>query len=281
MRKSIALFLVLIFVTVIIGIIGGIFTVYKEFSKDTFYKDISQNSVLIENVKSVLDEISKDINGSDIKNLFHTFPISSKDGNFRALITIKPVFNRVDINEVSKNKYALKYLENILNYYQVGDPLFFEDLVLDTIDLDKKERVGGSEIVLQKPFFKQGKIYNYKHFKEILDYYVKFTNDKSVYKIPWQKFFIFGNGNSIIDCDLISKQVAKFLGLEYTNEISCKGLKEIENNKKIMQSLSIIPFNKKISYLIKIDIKYENEYLSFIYDINKKRIENITNTILY
>ncbi len=281
MRKSIALFLTIIFITLIIAILGSIFAVYKKFSKDTFYKDISQNSILIENVKSVLDEISKDVNGSDIKNLFHTFPISSKDGNFRALITIKPVFNRVDINEISKNKYALKYLENILNYYQVGDPVLFEDLLLDTIDLDKKERVGGSEIILQKPFFRQGKIYNYKHFKEILDYYVKLTNDKSVYKIPWQKFFIFGNGNSIIDCNLISKTVAKFLGLQYNENINCKSLNSFKKNKNIIQNLNIIPVNKNIIYLIKINILYNKKNLSLIYNINQKRIENIKNNILY
>ena len=265
----------------VIGILGGIFAIYQKFSKDTFYKNISQNSILIKDIKSILDTVSKDINGSDIKILFHTFPISSKDGDFRALISIEPLFNRVDINEIKNNKYIKTYLQNILEYYQVADPLLFENLILDTIDKDKEERVGGSEIVLKEPFFKQGKIYNYSHFKEILDYYYKVMQDNSIYKIPWQKLIFFGDGNSIIDCNLISKDVAKFLGLEYSDNITCKSLETFEENKKIMKNLSIIPFNKKISYLIKINLLYDDENLSFIYDINKKRIENIKNNILY
>ena len=281
MKKAVALLLTLIFITAILAIIGGIFSIYQKFTKDTFYKNISQNSMLINNVKSILDNLSKDINGSSIKLIFTTIPVSSKDGDFRALITIKPMFNRVDINEINKNNYIKKYLENILEYYQVADPLFFEDLILDTIDLDKKERVGGSEIILKNPFFKQGKIYNYAHFKEILDYYVKIMDDKSVYKIPWKKLFIFGNGNSIIDCNLINKDVAKFLGLEHNENINCKSLKNFPENKKIMQNFSIMPFNKKIDYLIRVNILYNEENLSFVYNINKKRIENIKNNILY
>jgi len=281
MRKSIALFLTVIFITVIMAVLSGIFAVYQKFTKDSFYKSISQNSILIKNIKSTLDNISKDINGIDIKNIFQTFPISSKDGNFRALITIKPMFDRVDINEINKNKYVKKYLENILEYYQTADPVLFESIILDTIDLDTKERVGGSEIVLNRAFFKQGRIYNYTHFKEILDYYVKLTNDKSVYKIPWQKLFIFGNGNSIIDCNLISKTVAKFLGLQYNENINCKSLNSFKENKNIIQNLNIIPFNKNIIYLIKINILYNKENLSLIYNINRKRIENIKNNILY
>ena len=281
MKKAVALFLTLIFVTIIIAIVGGIFTIYQKFSKDTFYKDISQNSILIKNIKSILDNLSNDINGSDIKNIFTTVLVSSKDGDFRALISIKPLFNRVDLNEISKNKYALKYLENILEYYQVADPIFFEDLILDTIDTDNKERVGGSEIVLKNPFFKQGKIYNFSHLKEILDYYFKIMDDKSVYTIPWQKLFFFGNGNSVIDCNLIKPKVAKFLGLEFSDNINCKSLKSFEENRKVMKNLNIISFNKKISYFIKINILYNDQNLSIVYDINKKRIEHITNNILY
>ena len=281
MKKAVALFLTLIFITIVMAILGGIFAIYQKFTKNTFYKDISQNSVLIYNTKSILDKLSEDINGSSVQSIFTTIPISSKDGNFRALITIKPMFDRVDINEINKNKYIKKYLENILEYYQIADPLFFEDLILDSLDLDKKERVGGSEIILKNPFFKQGKIYNYTQFKEILNYYSKIMDDKSVYKIPWRKLFIFGNGNSIIDCNLMKKNVAKFLGLEYNENISCKSLETFAENKKIMQNFSIMPFSKKRDYLIKVNILYNEENLSFVYNISKKRIENIKNNILY
>ncbi len=281
MKKSVALFLTLVFVTSIIIIIGAIFALYEKFSHNTFYKNISQNSVIILDINKSLFKLSNKINEKTIKYIFTSFPISSNNGNFRALITIIPLTNRVNINEVYKNKYAKKYLQNILEYYQVLDPFFLENLILDTVDLDNKERIGGSEIVLKNPFFKQGKIYNYTHLKKILDYYFKITNDKNIYKIPWQKLFFFGDNSSIIDCNLISKEVAKFLGLQFSEKLSCNTLNRYEENKKIMKNLNIIPYNKNVSYPVLINVKYDTEELNITYDINQKRIKDIKSNILY
>ena len=280
MKKSIALFLTLIFLTSLIIIIGGIFAIYNKISSNDFYKNISQNSIIIKDINSSLCKLSKNIDKNNIKYIFNTFPISSKDGHFRAVISIKPLFNRIDINEIN-NEQIKTYLLNILENYQILDPVFFEDLILDTIDLDKIERVGGSEIILKNPFFKQGKIYNFTHLKEIINYYYSFTKDKNIYKVPWKKLFFFGNGNSIIDCDLLSKDVAKFLGLTLPEKISCKNLKNFEENRKIMKKLNIISFNKNVSYLVLINVKYNNQELNITYDINKKRIKDIESNILY
>jgi hypothetical protein len=283
-RKSIALFLTLVFMTIILGIVATIINIYKNISKTSFEKDISQNSVLIMNVKSILDDFIKDINESDIKEIYNTFSIKNKDGSFKVLIQIKPLLDKVNINEyLSKNKkkYIDMYLNNILEFYQIQDPVFFKALILDTLDKDVVERVGNSEIKLQNKFFKNGKIYNYLHFKQILDYYVKFTGDHNIYKIPWKKLIWFGNNDSIIDCDILDKNIAKFLGLIFDNNLNCKGLKKFNENKNILKKLSIIPFNKTIPYLIDVEINYSNQYLSFYYDINKKRIENIKSNFLY
>jgi hypothetical protein len=105
LRKAIALFLTLIFMIIVLGIVGAVIGIYKEVSKNTFEKDISQNSVLIINIKSVLDKFVKDINGSDIKNIYGVFPATNKDGTFKVLITIKPIMDKINLNEyVKKDK---------------------------------------------------------------------------------------------------------------------------------------------------------------------------------
>jgi hypothetical protein len=86
MRKSVALFLTLIFLTIILGVVGSIIGIYREISKSGFEKNISQNSVLIINIKSILDNITKDLNKSNIKKIYDIFPVSNKDGTFRVLI---------------------------------------------------------------------------------------------------------------------------------------------------------------------------------------------------
>jgi hypothetical protein len=154
-------------------------------------------------------------------------------------------------------------------------------LILDTLDNDDIERVSNSEIRIKNRFFKNGRIYNFLHFKQILDYYFKYTDDDYIYKIPWKKLIWFGNKKSIIDCNIINRDVAKFLGLIFESNLECKTLNEISENKDILKKLSIIPFNKKISYLIDIEINYSKQKMDIYYDINKKRIENIKSNFLY
>jgi hypothetical protein len=270
--------------TIVLGIVAAIINIYKNISKNYFEKDISQKSVLIMNIKSILDGFIKDINESDIKEIYNTFFIKNKDGSFKVLIQIKPLLDKININEYlnkNKKKYIDMYLNNILEFYQIQDPVFFKALILDTLDNDFIERVGNSEIKLQNKFFKNGKIYNYSHFKQILDYYVKFTEDNNIYKIPWKKLIWFGNVDNIIDCDILNKDVAKFLGLNFEENIGCKELKNKPENKDILKNLSIIPFNKSTPYLVDIKIKYFKENLEIFYDINEKRIEYIKSNFLY
>jgi hypothetical protein len=283
MRKSVALFLTLIFLTIILGVVGSIIGIYREISKSGFEKNISQNSVLIINIKSILDNITKDLNKSNIKKIYDIFPVSNKDGTFRVLIKIKPLLDKININEYknnSKKKYVELFLNNVLEYYQIKDPIFFKALIEDTLDNDDIERIGNSEIKLKDKFFKNGKIYNYKHFQKILNYYAKYTEDKDIYKIPWKSLIWFGNKKSIIDCNIINQNVAKFLGLIFYEKLNCKELNR-EENKDILKKLSIIPFDKNISYLVDIEINYSNENLDIFYDINKKRIEHIKSNSLY
>jgi hypothetical protein len=105
LRKSIALFLTLIFITVILAIVGSIIGIYKKISKNNFERDISQNSVLIMNVKNILDNVVKDLNKSNIKKIYNSFPVINRDGDFKVLITIKPLLDKININEYfDKNK---------------------------------------------------------------------------------------------------------------------------------------------------------------------------------
>ena len=264
---------------------GGVIAVYQKLSRDFFEKNISQNSILIKDISFILKNISDDINASDVKKLYQTFPISSSNGDFRAVIKIRPLLDKVDINAYknkTKKKYIDMFLNNILEFYQIKDPVLFKSLILDTLDTDNIERVGGSEIKLQNPFFKNGRIYNFKHFKQILDYYVKMTDDKEIYNIPWKDLIWFGNGEDIIDCNIINKKVARFLGLMFDEDnLNCKGLKNYEENKNILNKLDIIPFTKKASYPINIEINYSKYNLNILYNLTKKRIENIKSNCLY
>jgi len=290
MRKSIALMITLFFLLSAIFILNTILKYYEKYSSETKAVYIGENSLVIKNTLQSLSKISEQIKTSkDLQKIFTTVPLSDKNGDFRIVYTIKPLFNKIDINaflsEQKINPYIENYIDNILNYYQIKDPVLFKDLLLDTMDKDNKEREAYSEIVLSNPYFQNGKIYNLKHFGQIINYYYQKTDDKNIFNIPWKKLIFFGNGKKhIIECNLLDKKVAQFLGLIYNNEITCKSLQNEENNKTV-KNFNIIAYDGKHSFWIKTYITYyingQKQNIDIIYDINNKKVISVEGNPVY
>jgi len=289
MKKSVVLLIVLGFIVILISISGYIFNIYNKYmNEQTTY--IAQDSLVIKDIKSILDNHLKDINGSDITNIFTSYPpISNKD--FTLNITIKPIFNRININNYLLHKKIDKNIDdvftNLLNFYQVDDVTLFKDLILDTIDIDEEERDNESEISLINPLFQNGQIYNKKHFEQILDYYVSKSGDKTVYNIPWDKYIFFGQKGKInmIDCNLMDANLAQFIGLQTNYDIiTCKNL-ETPENKKLLRIFNIKKFSHRDTYWIKVNIKYNKNSLknnlTMVYDIKSKKVIKIEKNPIY
>jgi len=282
LRKSIALLTTIFFLISIVFILNIILKNYQAYLKEKPVF-IAENSIIIKNTLKTLFEISDNIkNISDLQKIFTTIPLSSNEGDFRIVYTIKPLFDRIDINALLRdnkiNPDIENYIDNILRFYKIKDPLFFKDLLLDTIDQDTEEREGYSEIVLTNPCFQNGKIYNFKHLKQIENYYYKRTDDKNIYNIPWDELIFFGDGSKhILECHLISKKVADFLELDY-EELNCA------DNNEILKNLNIISYDKNKSFWIESDITYfleKQNNIKIIYDINKKKVISIESYPIY
>jgi len=284
LRKSIALLSALLFISIIIVIINSIYNIYTKFNEqNTIYKNITQNSLLIKDIKKFLSNVSDDINSSDdLDLLFSSFMLNIN--NTKLNITISPVFDKININEIALKKtkpFIKQYLLNILSTYNIKDPEYFIDLILDTIDSDKEERNAYSEIKLIDPSFPNGKIYSFKHFKKILKFYAHERRDEDIFKIPWKKLIYFGDKKIYpIDCKRINKNIATFLGLVF-EEYSCKEILNYDENKKLIKNLDIISFNKKTPYFIKVTIHYDTENFKLIYDINSKKVIDLEYYPLY
>jgi hypothetical protein len=109
-----------------------------------------------------------------------------------------------------------------------------------------------------------------------MDYYYKITGDKNIYKIPWQKYIYFSNGNNYIVCEAMDLDLKKFLELE---DIDCKDLNHSKN--RILENFDIISFDKNSSFWVDINIKYKQQNIDITYDIDKKKVIKIENNPIY
>ena len=271
MKKSIALISVLIFIFTIILLISQIFNIYEKIKINNF----AQTSIYIKNISESLKNATKDINSSDeLENLFVEFPISIE--NFRSFIKISPLSDKLNLNLYLKNKkidpFIDKFLDNLLYEYDIADPLFFKDLILDTLDKDDIEREALSE------HFPNGNIVNFNEFNKILNYYYKQRNDKNIFKIPWRELIYFSNEKTIIDCNLMPKKLVEFLNLDYQNELNCDNLYKNEQNLKILNDLDIIPYEKGKKFIIKIAI---NGKLKIYYELSANKVLRVENNPVY
>ncbi|NPA56091.1 MAG: hypothetical protein GXO40_06975 [Epsilonproteobacteria bacterium] len=261
MKKAVALIITLVFVTFFIHKIAQFLQDYRQYTQDTYHY-VLQDRLIIKDIKQILSSI--DIDANTLDYLFQTYPISSKNDNFKLRVCITPLSDKLNINELAlipQKKAIIQYLTNVLNFYHVYDPQYFIDLLLDTIDKDTQERNPPSEIALYDKTFLNGKIYNYKHFAKILDFYAKNREDKRIYLVKWRDLIYFGDKRKYM-IDANREHISKFM----------------DYDEKFQQILDIIPFDKKTSYLIKISV---NGYIEIIYDIYTKRIVDIADNILY
>ncbi|WP_457564265.1 hypothetical protein [Caminibacter sp.] len=263
MKKSITLFVTLIFLIIGILIISSILKTYEKATSVSF-AFISQNSKIIQNIKTTLK--NSEINQT-ISFFYKPLFFSSKNGDFRAEIEITPICS-ININDYLKDNKINKNIDALFDYladkYNIADILYLKDLILDSIDRDDKERSPFSEIKLQNPKFIDGGIYSYSQLKEILDYYAKKRNDKSVFLIKWKKLFNFTKTQLFKEC--INKTILNL-------------------NDENVTDFNIITYDTNISsFIVGIDVAHflKNEHkLKILYDLKKKKAVSIEENPLY
>lgn len=281
MRRSIAIFMVLFFIIALFGVVAKLFEIYNSYTSNNFGRVINQNSLLIRDVKNILENV--EINSSDqLEEILISFPFSSKDGDFRGVIDINLVSNRININNYLKKKSINRAIDNFLTLlfdkYEINDPIFLKDIFLDTLDKDLEERSGFSEIKLEDSNFVNGYI-DKNVLLKIIEYYYKKSEDDNIYKIPWDRLITFYDTPAY--CSFVDKEIMEVLGYEK----SCIEIIENPKFKKKLEKLGIISFTKNRPIIISLEIDYiledSNDRFFVYYDLNKKRIIGIESSPTY
>jgi len=301
LKKAIALLITLSLITLISVIVSKIITIM-----DNSLKEISNRSSLIQvdilfnDIKKILDKNFVDINDSTTLDMLFLMPYSFSDAKtgISVNIEIESDSNRVnpnlimDINRSKKgsietiNRDIYDLFDRILINYNVQDRELFLNMLLDTIDMDNRERYPNSEIVNYDHFFQNGEIINIRHFKQIVKRYRDLTLDKNIDKVPWD--ILIGFRSKIIDFNYISPELLSFLlpsldkeklyKLTLNRVLPYDSFKDLELPDELNEQLkryNIKFFSPEIWCIIDFQINGYHKNISFQYNLKEKRVSYI------
>lgn len=294
MKKSIVLFTTLLMIMALMGVM----MIFLKSTKNT--KDnITQEFALIQ-TNNIMNNLTVYFNKVpfDEETIFYgskmPFILNLNDSVLK--FTIDSGHKYLNINLITKsmkNKDNEIY-NNFLSFlyqYKLRNPEFFIDLLLDTMDKDENElnSGNGSEIVISDPTFRNGYIYNKKHFGSIIDYYFTKQNDEEIYNIPFDDIISFNSTS--LDINFMSKELLSIIFYD-ADQYS---LNQIAKHNNIYKSIEDLPFDETYlktiskgrfghqitaeSTLIKVDVelKYKTQFSSkirFFYNIKTKTLSD-------
>ncbi len=304
-RKGIALLITIALVATITALLtvstGILDNSFKRISNKLFF---IQSNVFFKDFITILNQSTNEVNGSDTLDIFLMIPISfapehqdiSFDVSFvsdASKINLNHMLS-TDVNitdlEARHEPIPVKivyesYIDHILSVYNVSDKILLLAMIADSVDNDFDERISGSEIALKNPLFSQGKIYNLKHFKQILDVYVRETLDYSVYKIPWHD--LIGFQNEYVDFNHISKEVLYHTAPELQDNIALYTTERIEvydsldtvpieeSTKKNFEELGMKFYSPNIRGTMRIVSGESTLEMAFSYNLKTKEVSHI------
>ncbi len=214
-RKGFALLITLSVLAVLIALTGVLLSYF-----DTVRKDAAATKALIQ-ADLYYTDIRKIIESFKEKKTLYTtlyqmpVPLQSPDGRFDILLMCRPRANGININWLAKEndpKMTLQYetarklFENIVQTYDLEDAGRLEELLLEEMQGKKPFIVKEHNRLLQK-----NGIISFKQFGHILQRYQFETDDQKVSRIPWEKYFVFGDSGELVDGDYLSAELVATL----------------------------------------------------------------------
>lgn len=288
MKKGIALLITMGFITVLTGIIAYIFSITGGvFAKVVKVDAKNQRTILLKDIKIILDRYVKDVKDSDdLSNfLLGMPPFYDKKSELFLNVELEYLSNKVNINSLLvKNKVDKnieEFLKNIGETYNILDISFFIALLEDTIDEDDVSRQSLSEISREDLTFSNSHIVNMNHFEKIINYYVTTTRDTNILSVPWDELIYFGALDiSVVDCDKMSKELINIFRLSVEGFSGCVDLEDAES-KKIAQKFNLKKFSKQNDFYVIAKALYHigdfEDEITFVYDLKTQKVQKLKN----
>ena len=295
MKKSIVLLITLALIVAISALIAVGLMKVDEGAKSVEKKHfLIQTLTFTQNAVDILGKKRGDINSSDGFEMLLLTPIELKSKEISLNLAFDSAAKGINPNNFLKkvqNKFTINpdyvlLFDRILQSENVQNKELFLAMIEDTLDKDLDERIPGSEIALYDKRFAQGSIENFKKFMQIIDHYVRLSEDGNIYKIPWREILSFHAKK--IDFNYISPKLLHYM-LPY---LDSEGIKKVTTAKKINYTdWKDLPLAKEykdtlkrydISFFVPIleanmSVKQADRtgFAHFVYDINQKKVLDI------
>ncbi len=140
-------------------------------------------------------------------------PVSLDLGRVTGTISFTSAQNRININRfiesVLHDQQALMSFLDWLDTLKLKNQPLLISILLDSYDRDRYERMDGSEIVLEKPWFQNGAVANERALTAILHRYRELSGDRNVSLERWLD--VFGFDGDTIDLNYADRDQLKLL----------------------------------------------------------------------
>ena len=295
MKKSIVLLITLALIVAISALIAiGLMKVDEGAKSVEKKRFLIQTLTFTQNAVDILGKKRSDINSSNGFEMLLLTPIELKSKEISLDLAFDSAAKGINPNNFLKkvrNKFTINpdyvlLFDRILQSENVQNKELFLAMIEDTLDKDLDERIPGSEIAFYDKRFAQGSIENFKKFMQIIDHYVRLSEDGNIYKIPWREILSFHTKK--IDFNYISPKLLHYM-LPY---LDSEGIKKVTTAKKINYTdWKDLPLAKEYKDTLKrYDISFfvpvveanlsvrqadRAGFAHFVYDINQKKVLDI------
>jgi hypothetical protein len=139
---------------------------------------------------------------------------------------------------------------------------------------------------LEDSFFRQGHIYNLRHFDKIVSAYKKQTLDFNVDTVPWKELIGFNSDD--IDFNQIEPEVLRYLVPEIDSESirnytsdkvdeygSFDELPFEEETKKRLEEMNVCFYSPNVSAIMNIKEGDHKSQIIFTYNLKNKKVSSI------
>ncbi|WP_457592280.1 hypothetical protein [Hydrogenimonas sp.] len=222
-------------------------------------------------------------------------PVSLDLGPVSGSISLTSAQRHININRfldaVLHDQQALVSFLDWLDTLKLKNQPLLISLLLDSYDSDRYERMTGSEIVLQRPWFQNGTIANERALTTILQRYSELSGDQNLSIKRWLD--VFGFEGDSVDLNYLNSDQIRLLYPDLPqivvetlarHDTLYKSTEEIpidpESRVKLMQTrFGIIPSFKTSAIEITITFTTTQECsgdMRFLMEVKKKKITGLT-----